>query len=56
MLLADSIITLFTILLALRFAQNDVAALDISLTADQYERIREAGRYLGLGSPHIYTD
>ncbi len=35
--------------------EKNVAALDISLSADQYERIREAGHYTGLGSPYIYA-
>lgn len=35
---------------------KNVAALDVSLTSDQYDRIVHAGRYRGLDSPYIYTD
>jgi aryl-alcohol dehydrogenase-like predicted oxidoreductase len=34
---------------------KNVAALDLSLTPEQYERIADAGRYREL-SPYIYTD
>jgi aryl-alcohol dehydrogenase-like predicted oxidoreductase len=36
--------------------EKNVAALDISLSADQYERISEAGRHTRSSSPYIYTD
>lgn len=36
--------------------QKNVAALDISLSTYQYQRIADAGRYKGLSSPYIYTD
>lgn len=35
---------------------KNVAALDIVLSTDQYQRITDAGRYEGLSSPYIYTD
>ncbi len=34
---------------------DNVAALDVNLTADQHDRITRAGRYEGFGRPYIYT-
>ena len=36
--------------------EANVAALDVSLTSDQYNLIAEAGLYRGSNSPYIYTD
>lgn len=36
--------------------KTNVAALDVSLTSDQYELIAQAGRYRGSHSAYIYTD
>jgi aryl-alcohol dehydrogenase-like predicted oxidoreductase len=36
--------------------KENVFALELSLTAEQYEAIADAGRYRGYESPYIYTD
>jgi aryl-alcohol dehydrogenase-like predicted oxidoreductase len=36
--------------------EKNVAALDISLTSDQFARIHDAGRFGRFDSPYIYTD
>lgn len=36
--------------------EENVSALDLTLTAGQYAAIAEAGRYRDYGSPYIYTD